>query len=158
MKKIKNLIFRHKILAIVGVIAIVFAGILSYFFLSMFIGGSNNYGNRLDGISEVEISKSDIKGLKNTLEEKNEVSEASVRIQGKIVYINIVFNNDVSLDTAKNIAKDTLNSFDDDEKAYYDFGYFLTQVGSEDENDDKTYFNVTGTKHAKASEISFIKS
>lgn len=158
MKKIKNLILRHKFLTLIAIVSIVVTGILAYFFFNMFIGGNNDYGNRLDGISKVEISKSDMKELKKILEEKAEVSEASVRVQGKIIYINIVFNNDVNLDTAKGIANETLNSFDDDEKAYYDFGYFLTQVGSEEEVDETKYFNVTGTKHAKASEISYIKS
>lgn len=156
MKKVKGLISRHKVLAIICLITIVIIAILSYVFSSVLINGNNKYGNRLDGIEEVEISDERISGLEEELEGRDEVSSASVRIQGKIIYINIVFNNDVSLDTAKDIANGTLDSFEDDEESFYDFGFYLTQVGSEDEEGD--YFVVTGSKHAGADEISYIKS
>ena len=156
MKKVKGLISRHKVLAIICLITIVIIAILSYVFLSVLINGNNKYGNRLDGIEEVEISDERISGLEEELEGRDEVSSASVRIQGKIIYINIVFNNDVSLDTAKDIANGTLDSFEDDEESFYDFGFYLTQVGSEDEEGD--YFVVTGSKHVGADEISYIKS
>ena len=156
MKKVKGLISRHKVLAIICLITIVIIAILSYVFSSVLINGNNKYGNRLDGIEEVEISDERISGLEEELEGRDEVSSASVRIQGKIIYINIVFNNDVSLDTAKNIANGTLDSFEDDEESFYDFGFYLTQVGSEDEEGD--YFVVTGSKHVGADEISYIKS
>ncbi len=156
MKKVKGLISRHKVLAIICLITIVIIAILSYVFLSVLINGNNKYGNRLDGIEEIEISDERISGLEEELEGRDEVSSASVRIQGKIIYINIVFNNDVSLDTAKDIANGTLDSFEDDEESFYDFGFYLTQVGSEDEEGD--YFVVTGSKHVGADEISYIKS
>ena len=156
MKKVKGLISRHKVLAIICLITIVIIAILSYVFSSVLINGNNKYGNRLDGIEEVEISDERISGLEEELEGRDEVSSASVRIQGKIIYINIVFNNDVSLDTAKDIANGTLDSFEDDEESFYDFGFYLTQVGSEDEEGD--YFVVTGSKHVGADEISYIKS
>ena len=158
MKKMKNLISRHKVLAVICLVSIVFIIIMLYFFLSIFIGGNNKYGNRLDGISEVEISSDRINDLEEELGQKDEVSKASVRIQGKIIYIDIVFNNDVSIDKAKEIANGTLTNFEDDEKSFYDFSYLLTQVGSDDENDEKNYFIVAGTKHSKADTISYTKS
>ena len=158
MKKIKNLISRHKFLAVICIVSVVFIIIMLYFFLSIMIGGNNKYGNRLDGINEVEISKDKMNSVKENLKQKEEVSESSVRIQGKIIYINIVFNNDVSVEKAKEIANGTLENFDDDEKSFYDFSYLLTQVGSDDENDEKTYFITAGTKHSKADTISYTKS
>ena len=155
MKKIKDLIARHKFLTVMSLITLIFVLIMAYFLLYVFIGGNNKYGDRLNGIEEVEITENKMQKIEEKITEKNEVNKVSIRIQGKIVYINITFNNDVSLDKDKDIASSTLDEFAEDEKEYYDFGYFLTQVGGEE---DKTYFNVTGTKHAKADKISFIKS
>ena len=122
----------------------------------MFISNGGEYGNRLEGIEEVEINDKKLKEIEKTLEEKETVSEASVRIQGKIIYFNIVFTRDTTLKSAKGVANGTLTLFEDDEKSYYDFGYFLTQVKLED-SEDPGYI-VTGTKNAKLESITWIKS
>lgn len=155
MDKIKDLLSRHKVLFVMCAVTLLFIIIMLYVFLSIFISGNNSYGDRLDGIEEVEIAKDKMNDIASKVEDNDDVSEASVRLQGKIIYINIVFNDDVSLDDAKEIAKSTLDEFDDDEKSYYDFGYFLTQVES-DENGE--YFKVTGSMHASSDDISWIKS
>ena len=51
-KKIKNLLSRHKILAVICLLALIVIIILFYMFCSIFVGGSDKYGNRLDGIEE----------------------------------------------------------------------------------------------------------
>ena len=89
-------------------------------------------------------------------EEKDTVVDATIRTQGKIIYINITFTRDTSLDRAKAVATETLALFDDDEKEYYDFGYFLTQEQLEDSEDKG--FIITGTKNAKLESITWIKS
>ena len=155
MKKIKDLFLRHKILSVMSLISLVIIIILLYFFLSIFVSNNNSYGNRLNGIDKVTISKKELKDISKTLSDKSEVSEASVRIQGKIIYFNIVFVNDISLDTAKSVAYSTLENFDEKEKKFYDFGYFLTQSGSKDE--ENSGFKITGYMHAGQNEITYIK-
>ena len=151
MKKIKGLIGRHKILTLVCLITVVAICIMGYAFLTIFVGGENKYGDRLAGISEVEITKDKKNEVVDKIKENDGVSDASVRVQGKIVYVNIVFKKDVSLDNAKKIASSSLDNFSDEEKNFYDFGYFLTQ-------DDGEGFNITGTKHVGMDTISFIRS
>ena len=70
-------------------------------------------------------------------------------------YINIKFKAGIGLDKAKEVANLTLEKFDEDEKKFYDIGYYLTQ---EDESEEKKGFVVTGTKNAKLDTISWIKS
>lgn len=157
LKSIKDLILRHKLLTIICFLAMIIVVFLVVVFFDMFIGGNNKYGNRLKGIDDVVISSKLKKDVVSFLEEKEEyVDNASVRVQGKIIYINIVFTRKASLDKAKAIATETLAKFDEDEKEYYDFGYFLTQVEVEDK-EDKGYV-ITGSKNAKLESISWIRS
>ena len=156
MKGIGNLIKRHKLLFVICLVAIVIVVILMYIFFSMFIGSSGKYGDRLEGIEKVAISKSELSEIAKTMTDKEEVTDASVRIQGKIVYIHIEVNRETSLDRAKELATIALEEFDEDEKKFYDFGFSLTQVEVEDKED--TGFVVTGAKNANLDSISWIKS
>ena len=45
------------------------------------------YGNRLNNIEK--ISDGEIKKVTNAIEEKEEVSSVNIRLQGKIIIINI---------------------------------------------------------------------
>lgn len=145
---------RHKILTVICFLAFVIVVILFYIFCSVFVGGTNTYGNRLAGIEKVELSEKALDKVEDSIKENAEVDSVNVRVQGKIVYINIVYNNDVALDKAKEIANKSLENFDEEELEFYDFEYIMTQVGSED-NDG---FKITGTKGPKTDGISFIKS
>lgn len=148
----KKLIKRHKFLAILSGVTIVFVVILLYFFLSLFISGNNKYGTRLRDIKEVELSSRDLDKYETEIGKDDSISKVDVRLQGKIIYVNIVFKDSVSVDDAKKIAESTLDKFSDKEKKYYDFGYFLTQESNKDS------YKITGTKHSKKDKISFIKS
>lgn len=156
LKNIKDLIMRHKLLSIICTLALIVIIFLMYIFFDLFAVGTNKYGTRLKGINAVEISSKEQKDIAKELKETGEVTDASVRIQGKIIYINITFTRETSLDKAKEIATSTLDKFDDKEKEYYDIGYFLTQEKAEDTEDKG--FAVTGSKKAKRDNISWIKS
>lgn len=156
LKSIGKLISRHKLLFTICTLAFIIIVIMTYIFFNLFIGGADKYGARLNGIEEHEITKSQKKDVVSFLEEKSEVTSASVRIQGKIIYIHIECNRDTSLDRAKEIATESLTKFEDDDKSFYDIAYSLTQVKVEDEED--IGFVVTGTKSNKLDNISWIKS
>lgn len=153
---ILNLIKRHKILTFICFMAFIGVIFLGLIFFDMFTSGKGKYGDRLVGIDDVKISSEVKKEIEDNLEAMDEVVDAGVRVQGKIIYINLEFSRETSLDRAKEIANETLNKFSDEEKSFYDFGYFLTQVPVE-ENSDKG-FVVTGSKNSKLETISWIKS
>lgn len=156
MKKIFGKIKSHKLLFTICLLAFIIVVIFFYIFFSVFIGGTDKYGNRLDGIEKVKIETKQKEEAVQFLEDKDEVVDASVRVQGKIIYIHIVYKSDVSLDRAKTIANEVLDKFDKDEKAFYDIGYYLTQEKKEGE--EANGFMVTGSKNAKLDSISWIKS
>lgn len=154
IEKVKDLISRHKALSIICLLAFIIIVVLLYIFCSVFVGGNDKYGDRLNGIKEVEISKSELSSVKDTIEKNDSVSSAKVRVQGKIVYIDIIFKSEASKDTAKEVANKSLEEFSKKEKNFYDFEFILTQGTKKSD----TGFKITGTKGPKTKGISFIKS
>lgn len=151
MKKFLNFLKKNIFLTIMGLFVLIGAIIILVVTLDFFISGNNAYGNRLKGIEKVEISKKDMNNISSTIKENEQVESASVRLQGKIIYITINLKEGVNSDQAKQIAASTLEHFDAEELDFYDIGYFLKGAG-------EPGFNITGSKKAKAENISFIKS
>lgn len=151
-----NLIKRHKLLFTICLLAFVIVVVMMYVFFSLFIGGTDKYGMRLKDIESHEITSKDKKEVVAFLEEKGEVNEATMRTQGRIIYIHIEFTRETSLDRAKEIANESLSKIDEENRKYYDVGFSLTQVEVEDSED--IGFVATGTKSSKLDHISWIKS
>ncbi len=153
MKKLKELYTNHKGLFIVSALALVLFIIMLIMFISMFFGKfSNSYGDRLDGIEDVEISDDKLKDVSNKVKENEAVEDCSARIQGKIVYLNITFSEGTKIDTAKEIATKALDNFEEDELGFYDFSFFLV------ENKEEDGFVVTGNRHPKIDGIGWVNS
>ena len=149
--KKKNIIARHKLLFLICFLAFVVAVALLYIFFSLFILGNDPYGDRLQGISKVKISSKEQSSVASFLKEKEEVVDASVHLKGKIIYIHIKMKDGVDLNKAKEISNESLGKFEDDEKSFYDFGYFLSE-------DKEGGYVVTGTKNSNSNAIVWIKS
>jgi len=151
-----NLIKRHKGLAIVGGLTLILLVIILMIFSRMFLGSNNSmYGDRLNNIEKLD--KSVNSEVVSKVKEVKEVSDISIRIQGKIIYITIKYLEGTKLAKAKEIADKTLEYYDDEIKKSYDFGYFLVEEVKEktDEDEEKKGFLVSGTKHPDNNEISW---
>ena len=122
---------------------IVFVFVLSGIFLAKAIFFSNSsqgmYGNRLEGRDKVTITDETKNKIKDLVAEKT--ANSNVRIAGRIIYISMKVNGDVSLKAAKELGNKTLTSFSDAEKEYYDIQVLI-------ENDTNTkQFPIIGYKH-----------
>ena len=128
-----NFIKKHKTLFIMGMIIIIFI-ILIIIFLNIFSVdySKSEYGNRLDGIEKVKINKSSTDKLVKEIKEKEEVKDIKYRLQGRLIYITITYVETVELDRAKEIASETLNYFDEEEKTYYDMNFTLKNETEKD--------------------------
>ena len=153
--KIKDLILRHKLLSAICFLAAIVIIIMFYVFFSLFVGVSNKYGDRLNGISSYQVSTSDKEKITSFLEEKEEVNKASVRVQGKIIYIHIEYKKNATEAKAKEIATASLDKISKKNQEFYDIGYFLTTESKEGE---ENYFVTTGSKNNESKGISWIKS
>ena len=102
-----NILKRHKNLAIVGGLTLILVIIL--FIISgrmIFLTGESEYGQRLNGL--VKIEKSLTNEIIEEVKEKQEVEDAKIRIQGKIIYTTIYYKKGTKVNTAKDIAAKTL--------------------------------------------------
>ncbi len=156
MEKIKELVSNHKLLAIIVGVALIIVIIFIAMLIWMAVASTNSYGSRLDGIEEVEIKKDKLKEVAKKLEDNEEVSKASVRIQGKIIYFDIYYVKGTSKDRAKEIANTTKEEFSDEEKSFYDLEYVL--VEDKGDNKEEETFVVTGTKNSSLEEITWSRN
>lgn len=153
MEKLKKWINKNKGFAIICALALILFIIMVVIFVRLLVGGSSNkYGNRLDGIDKVKISNEVYESVKEEVKDIEGVNDVSVRLQGKIVYTTIELSDSISADKAKEIAKNTLDNYTEDELKYYDFSFFLKWKGEES---DKV---ITGNKHHNLEDITWIKS
>ena len=152
-----EVIKRHKGLAIVGSLALILLIILFIIFGRMFfLSEKDAYGSRLNGI--VKIDKSETDKMVEETKKNSEVKDIKVRVQGKIIYMTITYNDDVSVDKAKEIASKTFSYYSEDVIKCYDFGYLLVQDKEIKEDEEDTSFRIAGTKQASREEISWTKN
>ena len=89
------------------------------------------YGNRLDGIEEVEI----------TADQKTQVQEAvkdkavstSIRVAGKLVNVIIHTKPEATLEDAKAMGPAVLAVFTDEQKKFYDFQFMIDNEGNQEQ-------------------------
>ncbi len=143
-----NFIKKHKKLCIVGFILIVLFVMLVVLLKSFSVDYSvDEYGDRLEGISKVEISSKVSNTLVSEIKELEQVKKVNYRLKGRLVYIEITFNDEVAVDNAKEIAEKTLDYFTDKQKEYYDFQFILSN-----EKDIEGYPEL-GSKHKSSENI-----
>lgn len=113
--------------------------------------GKAIYGNRLDGIEEVEITKSRKESIENAVKEDAATKSVSVNVSGKIIEVIITVQDDTSVDTAKNLTVKISETLKSDEKKFYDVQVFIKK-----ETDAKD-FPIIGYKHHAKDEFSWTK-
>ena len=79
------------------------------------------------------------------MKEKDGVESAKYRLQGRLIYIDIVVG-DIEVDKAKEISNVILECLSDKEKAYYDIQVIITSK-------DKEGYPITGYKHKTSESI-----
>lgn len=119
----------YSILMIVSIICIVsiLVGVLVYFLGQT---SKDKYGNRLDGIESVEITKDKVTEIEKKVTESELVKSCDVVIKGKLVYVTITLSSGTHADSEA-IAQTSLELFSEEEKAFYDIQYIVS-------NEDKT--------------------
>lgn len=150
MKGIKKFVNSHKKGCIIGVSS--FVAIVLIFFTIFFIVpsfGSNNYGDRLDGIEEHQISDSTVDEITENIKKEEGVSDVTYREEGRILNFTITVNKDLSLDKAKSYANLITDSISKKNQKYYDIQVFLNT------KEDSDIYPIAGYKHKTADEFSW---
>ena len=148
----KNFIKNNKVTTVAFIICVIFVVFVFVIKLTFFPNEAKAiYGDRLDGIEEVEITKSEQSDIKKALEGRDEVKDASCDIQGRILNVIITVNDDVELDSAKGLTSSITDNLEDDQKSFYDIQVFISK-----DNDDSR-FPIIGYKHQNKDGFSWTK-
>lgn len=111
------------------------------------------YGNRLDGIKKVEIKKDKLKELSEALTKEEKISEANVYIEGKIIMVNVVVDDDTSVDEAQKEGTSIVNNLKKKELKFYDIELFISKKDEKQNN-----FPIIGHKKAGKDNFSWTKN
>lgn len=148
MNKIKKLWMENRILFVLFVIVLICVFIIMGVILKYFFGSSkSSYGDRLDGIKEVEVTEEIQNNFLTSMKNDVLISDATIKTKGKIVYITLTFKDTVSLVEAQSKALASLMAFEQKYLDFYDFQYTLK--GNATENSEG--FLIMGAKNVNGS-------
>ena len=133
MKKLKKFYKEHRVFTILMSVVIVCLILIITVLVQIFYFGNGNdkYGDRLEGIDNVKISESKESDFENNIKNNEKVKNCDLVVTGRIIYITIQFEETTDLEEAKNIALKSLESFSEDETAFYDFNFTLKKNTSD---------------------------
>lgn len=150
MKKVWNFIVDNRIY-IVLVLFVVFCGFV-FVTMKAYLDPEDElavYGNRLDGIENVEITDKKEKEVIDFIKEDENITDASIRIQGKIINIIIKAKDKKNtVEKMKENGTEIIKKFSEEEINFYDFQFFI-------KNEEANY-NLMGYKNKKSEEISWV--
>ncbi len=142
IKKLKNSWNQNRVLFVLTTILIVCIILILMVVIDYFLGTSKDkYGDRLEGIKNVEVSR--ISELESKVKEDEKIADCNIRQIGKIIYININFTNEITLVEAEGKALNTVELFSEEELKFYDLNYSLTQ----DATESSAGFSIMGAKN-----------
>lgn len=150
MSKIKELWTKNKILwVLLFILLVCFITIMVVCFTFFFGGNESEYGDRLNGVENHEVTETFKEEYKSELISDDLVSDASIRTSGRVIYVNIKFANDTALVEAQSKATASLEKFADNILDYYDINFIL----SCDETDNSEGFTILGARNVSGSGI-----
>ncbi len=112
--------------------------------------GEPVYGNRLDGIEEVEITDEQQDEIVKAVEEKSYVNSASVHISGKIVNVIVEVKEGTKTASSRALNTTVTKVLEDDQISFYDIQLFVTN-----ENENAKGYPIIGYKSATAKKFTF---
>ena len=107
------------------------------------------YGTRLEGKEKVPITNDHINRVKEAIKDSTITTE--VRVAGRIIYVDITVNPDVTVEGAKGLGNTIVEVFSEEEKAYYDIQILIANSANE------AQFPIIGYRHHTRTEIFWTK-
>lgn len=130
MKKLKKIWQENSVLFVLFSILIVCIIAILIVMVTYFIGSSKSkYGERLENIEKYPfIEKGEIE---SKIKENKGVTSLDIHTSGRIIYVDLAFDSEVTLEEAKGIALASLDNFKEETLSYYDIQYFITALKTE---------------------------
>lgn len=150
MKKVWKFILNNRIY-IVLILFVIFC-IFGFVALKAYLDPVDEYavyGDRLDGIEEVEITEEKKNEIIDFIKSDENITDVSINIKGKIINISIkATTEENTIDKMKDKSKEVVEKFKKEEIEFYDFQFFI-------KNEDANY-NLIGYKNKKNENISWV--
>lgn len=148
----KRFLKEHKVVVAAVIFMLIIIAIAFVAKKTLFSNSDNAvYGNRLEGIDAVKIDSKQKKEILDNVKNDTAVKNATYKLQGKLINITIVVNDDVGVDTARALSNKVLEKLQDKQKKYYDIQVFVKK-----ENGGKN-FPIIGYKHTSKEGFSWTK-
>ena len=137
MKNFKKFYNKNKkLITILGIVILLLA--IIFFTYKIFFTKSNS--DRFEGIKSHELSKKEIKEIKNTIDNES-VKSVDVYVKSKIIRIIVTLDKDVEFDVIKDYANKSIGKIDKDNLKFYDVEFFV------DTKDKSENYPKIGYKH-----------
>src|SRR5574344_253103 len=114
MDKLKKTWENNRILFVLVCILIVcFITIIIISCSFFFSGSKSTYGDRLNNIDDHPITDEFKSSYLGNIKENKIVSDATMEVSGRIIYVTISFNTNTTLDEAKSVATKSIDKLSD---------------------------------------------
>lgn len=146
MKKFMKKFNKYRMYIVAFVFIVILIGLI--FSVKAFLyptDAKSVYGNRLNGIENVEITSAKQNTIIKNIKVNSVISDAKIQIKGKIINILITVTSDFSIDSSKELFNKILSEFSDKEIAFYDFQFFSSN--------DNLKYKLIGYKNKTTEEI-----
>ena len=146
MSKLKKFLKENKVLLFLGIILIVWLIAFVVIVIIFFYGSSDNvYGNRLDPIKDLPITETLEKDIKEIFTKEELVNNVTINVKGKIIYINVNFDDGYKVSDAKGLGESVIPLFSESLLNAYDIEIWITNVINNKEN-----YTICGTRNANS--------
>lgn len=110
------------------------------------------YGDRVDGVKNNYISDDMIKDIETSISNLDGVISAEYDLEGIIINLTVVLEDDVTVKDAKNLAEPILKNFSAEQLDFYSIQIYFSKNDSNLNN-----FPIMGYKHYSSDEISWTR-
>ena len=149
MKFIKNHVFTTVIVLIFIAMVIVMFILYNLFFIN---SSKPEYGNRLEGIEEVEITSEAISKLEKAIKGNSKVKNVSTNITGRTLEIVITVDNETSVKDAKVVGNESYKTLDGKQIKFYSVQIFIKKDDPAQNN-----FPIIGYKQRETTTVVWTK-
>lgn len=143
MKKLwKN---NRVVFVLIIILIVCFISIVSVALTFFYAKDTSEYGNRLVDIEKHPVSNDFKASYKDNLLNNESVKEVSFNLKGRVIYINVSFDENIKLEDAQKLIDNSLELFEEDIISYYDINFVLKSDN----------FTIMGAKNTKNENISW---
>ncbi len=111
------------LMLLLSILLICFIAIVCVAITFFYSKNVSNYGSRLDDIDKHPITEKFKNEYEDAVYENDGVAKVKINTKGRVIYVHIKFEDEVSLEDAKSIAYNSLELFDEDILSYYDINF-----------------------------------